>query len=421
MPKEKGTNNLFKVLVIFLIILVVGTAGFPPLLKAIKLGLDLRGGVHVLMEAKDTADHKVTAEDMESLQEVMRQRVDQLGLSEPLIQREGSRRLIIELAGVDNPDEAVQAIGRTALLEFKTSDGKVVVTGKDLKDAKAIIDPSTREPQVSLKFNAEGTRKFGEVTSRLVREYPQGDPRRRIAIYLDQERLTDPEVKDAITTGDAVITGGFADYKEAAQLAALLRGGALPVPVEIVEKRTVGPTLGLDSLQKSKTAVIVGLIAISLFMLLFYRLPGLVAVFSLVVYALIVLGVLIGLKATLTLPGIAGLLLSVGMAVDANIIIYERLKEELRNGKTLRAAVDAGFARAFWTIFDANVTTVLGAAVLYFLGSGTIRGFAVTLSLGIAVSMFTAITLTRFLLRLVVAVDAFKNPALYGVRGGEAA
>ena len=406
----------FKLIVALLGILALGIGALPPLLKGMKLGLDLQGGVHVVVEAKDTPDHKVTSEDMEALERVMRNRVDELGLAEPLIQREGSRRLIIELAGAKDPEEAVRIIGKTALLEFKTSDGQVVVSGKDLKDAKAIIDSRNQEPQVALRFNNEGTKRFAEVTTELTQKYAKGDPRRRIGIYLDNELLTNPEVEEPIPSGEAVIRGGFADFKEAANLAALLRGGALPVPVEIEERRAVGPTLGLDSLIKSEKAAIVALAAIALFMLVVYRLPGLVADLSLIVYAVLVLAALWALKATLTLPGIAGLLLSVAMALDANILIYERLKEELRNGKTLRAAVDAGFKRAFVTIFDSNATTVLAAIVLYFLGSGTVRGFAITLSLGIAISMFTAITLTRALLHLVISVPAFsRNLWLYGV------
>ncbi|WP_338823451.1 Protein translocase subunit SecDF [Moorella humiferrea] len=409
-------GGLLKVAVVFIAILALGVGAFKPLLGAMKLGLDLQGGVYVLLQAQSTPEHAVTGEDMAALERVMRDRVDQLGIAEPVIQREGSDRLIIQLAGVSNPEEAIKMIGKTAMLEFKTSDGQVVVTGKDLKDAKAVIDQQTREPEISLKFNAEGTQKFAEATQKLVSSYSRGDPKRHIAIYLDNQLLTNPHVDEAIPSGEAVIRGGFASFQEAANLAALLRGGALPVPVQIIERRTVGPTLGADSLAKSKTAIIAGLVLIALFMLVVYRLPGLVADFSLIIYGLIVLGVLWALKATLTLPGIAGLLLSVGMAVDANVIIYERLKEELRNGKTLRAAVDAGFKRAFATIFDSNATTVLAAIVLYFLGSGTVRGFAITLSLGIAASMFTAITLTRFLLHLVIGVPAFQRLWLFGVK-----
>ncbi|NLW06945.1 MAG: protein translocase subunit SecD [Clostridia bacterium] len=381
-----------------------------------KLGLDLQGGVHVLLEAQNTPEHTVTPEDMIALEGVMRERVDQLGISEPIIQREGNDRLIIELAGYDNPEEAVQIIGKTALLEFRTSDGELVLSGKDLQDAKAVIDQRSNKPQIALKFNADGTKKFADKTSELVSSYPKNDPRRHIAIYLDEQLLTNPHVNEAIPNGEAVISGGFASYEEAANLAALLRGGALPVPVEIIERRTVGPTLGADSLEKSKDAIIVGLALIVLYMLFIYRLPGLVATFSLVIYSVIVLLVLWSLKAVLTLPGIAGLLLSAGMAVDANILIYERIKEELRSGKTLRAAIEAGFRRAFLTFFDSNTTTVLAAAVLYFLGSGNIRGFAVTLTIGIAASMFTAITLTRFLLRQVTGIPALQKLWLYGVK-----
>ncbi len=416
MAGGKGAGGFLKLALVFIVILALGAVVFPPLLQAMKLGLDLQGGVYILTQAQDTPDHAVTGDDMTALERVMRQRVDQLGIAEPIIQREGSDRLVIQLAGYSNPEEAVKLIGKTAQLEFKTSDGQVVVTGKDLKDAKAVINQQNGEPEITLQFNAEGTKKFAEATQKMVSSYGENDPRRHIAIYLDQQELTNPYVRQAIPSGEAVISGGFADFQEAANLAALLRGGALPVPVQIIERRAVGPTLGADSLARSKTAIIVALVLIALFMLLLYRLPGLVADFSLIIYALIVMGVLWGLKATLTLPGIAGLLLSVGMAVDANIIIYERLKEELRNGKTLRAAIDAGFKRAFTTVFDANATTVLAALVLYLLGSGTVRGFAVTLSVGIVASMFTAITLTRFLLHLLIGVPAFHRLWLFGVK-----
>jgi preprotein translocase subunit SecD len=369
----------------------------------------------VVAQARGREGKPVTDEDMRQLQMVIRQRVDELGVTEPIIQRQGTDRLIVELAGVKDPDEAVRLIGKTAMLEFKTYDGKVVVTGAELKDARPGRHPYTNEPIVELEFNAEGARKFGEVTQQLVQQYGENDPRRRIAIYLDQELLTNPFVRSAITTGRADIEGGFASFDEAAELAALLRGGALPVNVDILEKRLVGPTLGQDSLAKSRVAVTVAVIAVLVFMLIVYRLPGVVADLSLVVYGLLLLAALAGIGAVLTLPGIAGILLSLGMAVDANIIIYERIKDELRSGKTLRAAVEAGFRRAFWTIFDANLTTILAAAVLYYLGTGPIRGFAVTLVLGIAASFFTAIVLTRWMLRLLVRVEFLRRPALYGV------
>lgn len=412
-------NKLWQFIVIAALIAAIGYAGFAPLLGSLNYGLDLQGGVHVVLQAKPAAGQTITDEDMAHLQAVMRERVDQLGVSEPVIQREGYERIIVELAGVQDPDQAVELIGKTAMLEFRTIDGEVVLTGRDLVDAKPSRDTVNNEPLVNLEFNTDGARKFGQITSQLVQQYPevngQRDPRRNIAIYLDNELLTAPYVKDAITDGRAQIEGGFATFDEAAGIAALLRGGALPVNVEIMEKRTVGPSLGQDSLEKSAVAVMVGLVAIGLFMLLYYRLPGIIAVLSLVVYALIVLAAMAGLHATLTLPGIAGLLLSVGMAVDANIIIYERIKDELRQGKSYRAAVENGFRRALWTVLDANVTTLIAAVVLYYLGTGPIRGFAVTLGLGITVSFLTAIFLTRWLLRLVVSIEGARRPGFFGV------
>ncbi|MGI9860164.1 protein translocase subunit SecD [Moorella naiadis] len=417
MAGGKGAGGFFKLVVVLIAILALGFGAFKPLMQAMKLGLDLRGGVHIVAQAQSTPDHAVTAADMAALERVMRDRVDQLGIAEPLIQKEGNDRLIIELAGVSNPEEAIKIIGKTAQLEFKTSDGQVVVSGKDLKDAKAIIDQQTGEPEITLQFNAEGTKKFADVTQKLVNNYPYGDPKRAIGIYLDQQLLTNPQVKTAIPNGTASISGGFANFNEAANLAALLRGGALPVPVQLIEHRIVGPTLGADSLAKSKNAIIVSMILIALFMLVMYRLPGVVAIFSLVIYALIILTALWLLKATMTLPGIAGILLSVGMAVDANILIYERLREELRNGKTLRAAIDAGFRHAFVTIVDTNSNSILAALVLYFLGSGAVRGFAINLGLGVLASFFTAVTLTRFLLHLVADVPWFQGYGFYGVKG----
>lgn len=408
-------GGVFKLLLVVVVVVALGLGTFSPLLGSLDLGLDLRGGVHVVLRGYHKNGDPVTDKDMVQLEAVMRQRVDELGVSEPIIQREGEDRLIIELAGVDDPEKAVEIIGTTAALEFKTFDGKTILSGDDLKTAEARLNTVENKPQVNLEFNATGAKIFADITTQLSRDYSREDPRRRIAIVLDGQVISNPTVDEPIPNGQARISGGFATFEEAANLAALLRAGALPVDVEIMAKQTVGPKLGADSLAKSKVAVTVGVIAIMLFMVAFYRVPGFIATMSLVIYGLILLGALSALKAVLTLPGIAGILLSVGMAVDANVIIYERIKEELRNGKTLRAAVDAGFSRAFWTIFDANVTTLIGAAVLFQFGTGPIRGFAVTLAVGILASMFTAITLTRFMLRTAVHVKALRSPKLYGV------
>ena len=403
-----------KITAVVLILAVAGYFSLEPIFDSLKLGLDLQGGVHVVLKADDPTDGEVTRKDIEQLSAVMRERVDELGVGETVIQPEGADRLIIELPGVDNPDEAVEAIGKTAYLEFKTADGTTILTGQDLKDAQGALDPATQEPLITLQCNSEGSKVFADVTQRLVDQYRRGDSQRAIGIYLDDQLLTNPTVNDAIPNGQAQISGGFASLEEAANLAALLRAGALPVNVEIIEKRTVGPTLGLDSLEKSKQAMIWGISIIMLFMLVVYRIPGLIADFSLVVYALLVMGVMVGINAVLTLPGIAGLILSIAMAVDCNIIIFERIREEIRAGKTIRAAVEAGFDRAIITVMDANITTLIAAAVLYKLGTGAVRGFAVTLSIGIFASILTAIVLTRFLLREVVATGAVRSPKMYG-------
>lgn len=407
-------GKVLTIVLIFALIIGAAVMAINPLKQNLSLGLDLKGGVQVRLEAKGN----VTDKDIQQVIAIMRTRVDQLGVAEPIIQKEGTNRVLIELPGVKDPEEAIKIIGKTANLIFKTADdGKVVLEGKDLSDAQEATDTSTGEPIVQLQFNAEGTKKFADATSRLVQQYGDQDPKRHITIYLDQDMVQNPYVMEPITGGQARITG-YKDLTEAHNIALLLRSGALPVPVEMIEKRTVGPTLGADSVMKSKTAAIWGIAAIMLFMLLYYRVPGLIADVSLVLYSLVVLGITAAIHATLTLPGIAGFLLSIGMCVDANIIIYERLKEELRNGKTLRAAIDAGFSRAFTTILDSNVTTLIAAAVLFWLGSGTIKGFAVTLSIGIVVSMFTAITFTRFILKTLAESKALAGNKYYGVKEG---
>ncbi|MGI6065419.1 MAG: protein translocase subunit SecD [Bacillota bacterium] len=394
---------------LLLIVILIAAAVFfsiDPIKNRTNLGLDLQGGAHVVLQAIPNKGEKITDSDMVKLTAVMRNRVDEFGVSEPIIQPAGNDRLIVELAGVDNPDEAIEILGRTAQLEFRDPAGQVVVTGADLKDAQARIDSVSGQAEISLEFTSEGAKKFGAATARLV-----GQP---ISIVLDGTVIQSPNVEEPIMNGQARITGGFT-FEEAAENAALLRGGALPVNVEIMEKRTVGPTLGKDSLDKSFLAGICGIIAVLIFMIAYYRLPGVIANVSLVFYILLVLWVHNLLNVTFTLPGIAGFLLSIGMAVDANVIIFERIKEELRKKKSLHAAIDAGFKRAFVAIFDSNVTTLIAAGVLFYFGAGSIKGFAVTLSIGILSSMFTAITLTRLLIKWVADINAFKNHKLYGV------
>jgi preprotein translocase subunit SecD len=398
----------------------------------LKLGLDLKGGAQVRLQAAA----EVTQAEMDKVMSIVNLRINSLGLTEPVIQQEGNNRVLVELPGVQDPEEAIAMIGKTAYLTFCTFDEEgnptVILDGSHLANATEAIQSSNRPGAISgdeyvvrLEFDAEGKKIFADTTQRLTETYPDltindvtlnGDLRRNIAIYLDEDVISLPFVNTAIPSGDAVITG-YSSLQDARQLALLLQSGALPVPVEIVEKRTIGPTLGADSIQKSQRAGLIGLGLVVIFMVVVYRFPGVIAGFSLILYTVLLLGAMALIKATLTLPGILGIVLTIGMCVDSNIIIYERLKEELSRGKTLRASISAGFSRALWTIVDSNVTTLIAAAVLFWKGTGSIKGFAVTLSLGILISMFTAITYTRFLLKNAAESGMVTNPWLYGGKG----
>ena len=382
-------------LCLFVVALVAAVAGSWGYLKDnLNLGLDLRGGAEVVLQAVPEAGQTVSSDDMEALKEIMRKRVDNIGVSEPIIQLEGDDRIIVQLAGVDNPDEAINILGRTAKLEFRSPRGEVILTGSDLADAKGVRNPGATDPRqenvISLQFSDEGSKKFAEATTRYFGQV--------ISIYIDGQEVMSPVVETVISNGQAQISGGYT-LEQAIAEAAVLKGGALPVDVEVMSKRTVGPSLGADSLQKSLYAGLVGMALLLIFIIAYYRLPGVVAAISLVVYTLILTWLICWLKITLTLPGIAGFVLSVGMAVDANIVIYERLKEEIANDKSLPAAVTASFRRALWTILDSNLTTLIAAAVLFQFGTGSIQGFAVTLAVGIVVSMFSALVVTHYLLK----------------------
>jgi preprotein translocase subunit SecD len=354
----------------------------------------------------ETPDAKVDDDAMNRSVKIIERRVNELGLTEPVIQRQGKDRIIVELPGVKDPEKAIAMLGRTALLEFRNMEGKTVMTGKDLKDSKAVAEQNG-QAVVTLDFTAEGGQKFADLTMKNVGK--------QIAILLDGEVLTAPVVNEPITGGKAQISGSK-NMEDAEHLAILLRSGSLPVKLEVMENRTVGPTLGQDSKDKSVKAFGIGLAGIFLFMLLYYRASGFVADIALLLYTLILLAIMKALNATLTLPGIAGIILSIGMAVDANVLIFERFKEEVLAGRTMRSALDAGFSRAFVTIFDSNVTTLMAAAVLFYLGTGPIRGFAITLALGVLVSMFTAISVTRYILRFLVTSNICKNPSFLGAR-----
>ena len=372
--------------------------------------MDLQGGTHVVLQAVDTPELKVDDDAVNRSVKVIERRVNELGLTEPVIQRQGKDRIIVELPGVKDPEKAIAMLGRTAMLQFKDESGKVVLTGSDLKDAKAQVSQGN-QAVVGLEFNDEGGKKFADLTARNVGK--------KIAIELDGQVLTAPVVQEAITGGHAQISGSR-NVEEAEHLAILLRSGSLPVKIEVMENRTVGPTLGQDSKDKSVKAFSIGIIGVFVFMLLFYRLAGVVADIALLLYVMLLLLVMRYLGATLTLPGIAGIILSVGMAVDANVLIFERFKEEVKRGKTLRSAMDSGFGRAIVTILDSNLTTIMAAAVLFYLGTGPIKGFAVTLALGTLLSMFTAVTVTKFLLRFLIYSNITKRPFLFGAKAPKA-
>lgn len=406
-------GNIIKLLALILLVAVAVGLSIKPLVdpvKGIPLGLDLRGGVHLVLQAEqDKNGTAITNDDIDKAKAIIENRVNDLGVSEPTVQADyGNKRIVVDLAGVSDPDKAVNVLKTTAKLTFKDPQGNVVLQGEDLKDAKAGQSQSQGGYVVNLTFSSEGAKKFGEITTKLIGQ--------RLGVYLDKDLLTNPTVNTPILNGQAEITG-YSTLEDAANDAVLMRSGSLPVSLSIAEKRQVGASLGVDSLNKSIHAGIYSLIFIFLFMLIYYRLPGVIADFSLVVYALIVLWAFWGFRVVLTLPGIAGFILSVGMAVDFNIIIYERVKEEIRAGKSIRAGVESGFSRAFITVIDAHVTTLIAAVTLYILGSGSVKGFALTLGIGILVSLFTAITFTRQVLRWTVGISPKMKTFWFGVRG----
>ena len=364
--------------------------------------------------------------------ETIRNRIDQFGVAEPSIQQQGDNRILVQLPGVQDPARAKALIGKTALLEFKLVDErtdadtalrsgpppgteilyqrrvdkqtreerkvpflvqkKAAITGRDVTTARVSIDQNTSEPYVSVDFNASGARAFSELTDANVGK--------RLAIVLDGNVHSAPQIRERIPSGRAQITGGFST-DEATDLAIVLRAGALPAPVQVLEERTVGPSLGADSIRQGMIAIFASTALVFLFMLVYYRLSGFIADVALGLNLLLLMATMAGFHATLTLPGIAGIALTIGMAVDTNILIFERIREELRAGKTVRGAIDAGFSRAFKTVIDTHVTVLVSGLILFQFGTGPVKGFAVTLMIGIAVSLFTAVFFTRLLFDLI--------------------
>ena len=451
-------NDKLRLLIVFVV--VVGALVFAWLEKdGLNLGLDLKGGAHIVLQAKDTPENPLRDDSIDRLLAVLRNRIDQYGVAEPIIQKSGTDRIIVDLPGIQDPAAALELIGRTAQMDFREvisstgsnlpiepqrrnydSDiqfieaqerwknevaklsnasadlvarskntegsivapgeeagtfyllGPVVLSGKDLTNAEMNPD-SLGRMGVSLEFNSEGARLFEEATARMIGK--------QLAIVLDNVVISAPVVQDRIAGGHAQITGRFTN-DEASRLAIMLKAGALPVAVEIAENRSVGPSLGADSIRQGLQAGLFGAAMVLVVMLVFYQFRGLAADFALAVTILLIFAGLIAFNATLTLPGIAGIILTLGMAVDGNVLIYERIREEQNAGKTPMAALDAGFRKALVTILDSNITTLIAALVLFYFGSGSVRGFGVTLSVGLIASVFANIVVTRAILQLFV-------------------
>lgn len=407
-----------------------------PIEQRINLGLDLKGGMHLVLKVDNENLPTEQSKNDAVLRaiEILRNRIDNLGVGETAIQRQGESEILVQLPGVTNREQALQIVGRVAMLEFKlVSDdseklknalagqipegyelkelkkdeggGMILVesqtalSGDTISDARVdFSQQSFGQPYISLKFNAEGSKKFGTLT--------QNNVGRRLAILLDGEVLSAPNIKEAILGGNAQITGQFS-FEEASMLSLALRSGALPVPMHVEEERTIGPLLGKDSINDGFKSGVIGIIAVFIFMFLYYFKAGSIANFALILNVFLILGIMgfINLtlpesQLTLTLPGIAGIILTLGMAVDANILINERIREELRNGRPLQAAISSGFSRALTAIIDSNITTLIAAFMLFQFGSGPIKGFAVTLSIGIASSLFTSIFVTKTIFTL---------------------
>lgn len=390
--------------------------------KPTKKGLDLVGGSRLVLEAQTTDTvAKITPEMMDSLRFAIENRVNKLGVAETVVQQIGERRLLVEIPQISDLTKAKEFLGDTAELQFKKEgtpiNGKPVwiatgLSGKDV--SKGLVGTSQGgEWVVDLEFNDKGTQKFADLTTKLV-----GKP---MAIFFNGELTSAPVIREPIIGGRAQISGGEGGFKyeEAKKMVDLLNAGALPVPAKIIEENTVGPTLGADSIHKSKIAGAMGIGVVMLFMLVFYRLPGVIADIALMCYTLILFALFKTIPVTLTLAGIAGFILSIGMAVDANILIFERTKEELRAGRTLFTAINAGFDRAWTSIFDSNMSTIITCTILYMLGTSVVKGFALTLALGVLVSMFSAVTITKNFMHLIFGTGELKYPALFGLRANE--
>ncbi|MGA8941413.1 MAG: protein translocase subunit SecD [Thermoactinomyces sp.] len=405
MKEQKKYIVFFILLVVAIIALVATTTGY--IWDNITLGLDLQGGFEVLYEA--APGQKVNTQILKDTAAALNTRINVLGVAEPDISVEPPNRIRVQLAGVKDQDKAREMLGKQAKLTFRDASGKILLTGSDLKENGAKVDyDQMGQPVVTLQL------KDPEKFTRITRQY-LGQP---LPIYLDEQQLSAPVVQQVITGGTAQISGQK-NVEEAQQLADLLNAGAIPLKLNEVQSFAVDASLGDDSLKDSIVAGAYAVIAIFIFMIGYYRLPGLVSVVTLISYSYLLLLTFMVMGATLTLPGIAAFILGIGMAVDANILMNERIREELRIGKSIKAAVRLGSKRSFLTIFDANFTTIIAGVVLFIFGTAAVKGFSVTLIAGIIVSFLTAVALSRMMINLIIRSNLVKNPALFRVREDE--
>lgn len=385
---------------------VIGGWEFKSFDKTITKGLDLQGGVSVLMEIQQD---KVSRDDREKTKNLLAQRVNKVGVAETVVTTEGEKRIRIDIPGQYDSKTIVDALSKTGKLTFVGPDKSEILTGSDVKKATARINSQTGGYEVSLELNDAGKKKFAEATTKFVGQ--------NIAIKMDEDELTNPVVNEPILGGEASISGSKT-LEEAKKLAALINGGALPIPVKTASVQTVGAQLGANALPNAMKAGVIGISIVFLFMILYYRVPGFIACISLSLYIVLVLFAFVYIGATLTLPGIAGFLLTIGMAADANILIFERTREELLTGKSIKSSLQSGLQHAMSSIVDSNLTTIIGGIVLYFFGSGPVKGFALTLMIGIILSLLTAIFVTRFFMNLAVNMGMLSKPSLFGVKRG---
>ena len=412
--KTKGKSSALFILCTLAIILFafLGYKGaevagwrIKPFSETITKGLDLQGGVSVVMEIQD---EEVSKEDLEKTKEQLSLRVNKIGVAETVVSTEGDRRIRIDIPAQVDSGEIVESLGKTGELTFKSPKGDVILTGQDVSKATATSDENGL-PQVALELNENGTKKFADATKEYLGQ--------SISVNMDDEVLTNPTVNSVITNGSAVITGSKS-ADDAKRLAGLINAGALPVTVKAASVKTVGAQLGEEALPNALKAALIGIGLIFAFMIIYYRVPGAIACLALTLFIALILFLFGEIGVTLTLPGIAGVLLTIGMAVDANVLIFERIREELKKGVSIRSAVEKGFENATSSIMDSNITTIIAALVLYFLGSGTVKGFAITLLIGIVVSLFTALIVTKFFMNKAVEMGLLTKLSQFRVKRG---